>query len=183
MDYVLAPYTIIVDTREQAGYKFTGFRADSRRGYAPLVVPIEMAALKSGDYSLKGFEGRVAVERKSKADAYSTFSQGRERFENELERLATMDFAAVVIEATLQSCLNDPPPHTKFTKKSFYRSYIAWMVRYRLPFIFCPTRTEAERTTLRILERWWLDDRERQKQESQGMEAKSNAEAPPQTFQ
>jgi len=74
-----------------------------------------------------------------------------------------MEFACVVIEASLTSCLNDPPSHTKFTKKSFFRTYIRWMVRYRLPFIFCSTRTEAERHTLRILQGFFYDEQDRQK--------------------
>ena len=163
MDYVLAPFTIVIDTREQAGYDFRGFKADADKRYAPLVIPIEIGTLQTGDYSLKGYEDRIAIERKSKADCFSTFSQGRDRFERELERMRSMDFAAVVVEATLGSCQTDPPEHTKFSFKSFYRSYIRWMVRYRVPFIFCPTKNEAERATMRMLQGFWLDEQERNK--------------------
>ena len=49
--------------------------------------------------------------------------------------------------------------------KSFYRSVIAWNIRYpRVHFWAAETRTFAERTTLRWLQRFWEDDQERIKQ-------------------
>lgn len=168
-DYVLFPATVIVDSREQAPFQFTGFTADARHKGKPLIVPIEIAGLTTGDYSLAGFEQRICVERKSKADAYGTFGRDRERWERELDRMAKMDFAAVVVEASLLACLTDPPPNTKFLPKSFYRSVIAWQVRYRtIQWCFAPSRHWAERTTLRWLERFWLDEKERIKQGAKG---------------
>ena len=165
-DYVIAPYTIICDSREQHIFPFLGYRCDARQNYRPLIIPTEVAGLKTGDYSLKGFEEVVAIERKSLQDAYSTFCAGRERFERELERLNALEFAFVVVEADWGTILNNPPPHTKFSPKSFYRSVIAWQVRFpKVQWWFCATRSFAERTTLRLLERFWLDDQARKKQE------------------
>lgn len=176
MDYVLAPFTVIVDTREQHGYSFTGFRADAKHWQRvgdppaivkpPYIIPLDVAGLKTGDYSLAGYEDIIAIERKSKQDAYSTFCHEHDRFERELARLnALPGWAGVVVEASLVSCLSDPPPHTKYAPKSFYRQLRAWQIRFRgVHWEFCATRTEAERTVLRWLERYWLDDRERVKQ-------------------
>jgi hypothetical protein len=99
-DYIITPYTVIIDSREQAPHSFQGFLADAHQKNKPLLVSVEVAGLKSGDYSLKGFEDRIAVERKSLQDAYSTFCQGRDRFERELARLNEMEYAAVVVEAS-----------------------------------------------------------------------------------
>lgn len=163
-DYIICPFTVIADSREQSPWHFTGFKADAAQNYKPLIVPVEVAGLKSGDYSLKGFEDRVGIERKSLADAYSTFSQGRDRFERELERLQEMEFAAVVIEASWPAVLFSPPPHTKFSPKSFFRSVIAWQIRYpQVHWWACETRTFAERVTFRLLQRFWLDEQERLK--------------------
>ena len=51
------PLCIIQDTREQAPYTFACITPP------PLV---EVATLASGDYSIKGLEDKVAIERKSK---------------------------------------------------------------------------------------------------------------------
>ncbi len=175
MDYVLAPFTAIVDTREQHGFSFTGFTSDAKHWKRddwgnvtkpPYIIPVEVAGLKTGDYSLKGYEDIIAVERKSKQDAFSTFCHEHDRFERELHRLnALPGWAGVVVEASLASCLSDPPQHTKYAPKSFYRQLRAWQIRFRgVHWEFCATRTEAERTVLRWLERYFLDDRERAKQ-------------------
>jgi DNA excision repair protein ERCC-4 len=165
MDYVVAPYTIIVDSREIHRFGFTGYRADARQQKKPLVIPVEVAALKTGDYSLKGYENRIAVERKALQDAFSTFCHERDRFERELERLNALEFAGVVIEAGWPSILNSPPPHTQFSPKSFFRSVVAWNVRYpRVHFWACETRSFAERVTLRWLERFFLDEQTKLKQ-------------------
>lgn len=48
---------IVIDTREQTPYGFAKYDAEPIR-----------AALPTGDYSLPGFEDRVAIERKSLDD-------------------------------------------------------------------------------------------------------------------
>lgn len=164
-DYILAPYTVIVDSREQSPFHFTGYRSDARQSYRPLVIPVEIAALASGDYSLLGFENRVAVERKSLQDAYSTFAQNRERFERELDRLNALEFAGVVIEASWPAIIHRPPERSKFLPKCFFRSVIAWQVRYpKVHWWAAETRSFAERVTLRWLERFYLDDQQRTKE-------------------
>lgn len=165
----LTPYCVCIDSREQFPFPFVGYRCDARDQYRPLIIRTKVEGLRTGDYSLEGFEEVIAIERKSLSDAYSTFCQGRERFERELERLDAMPgFAAVVVEAGWPTILNSPPPHTKFSPKSFYRSVKAWQIRYRgVHWEFWETRSMAERATLRLLERYYFDDQERKKKESQ----------------
>jgi len=58
---------IIVDTREQSPYSF-----------ATITPPPETirATLKTGDYSLAGYENKITIERKSLIDAFGTFGEG-----------------------------------------------------------------------------------------------------------
>lgn len=157
-NYVVCPFTIIVDTREQHAFDFRGFTADgpSTLPLRPLIVPIKSQGLKSGDYSIDGYEERIAVERKSLSDLYSTLGQDRDRFIRELARLAVMDFGAVVVEASWATILHRPPDRSRLSPKSVYRSVLAWQQRYpRVHWWCCDTRQFAEETTLRILERYW----------------------------
>lgn len=161
-DPLILPFTIIVDTREQFPYHFTGFRADTRQRYRPLVIPVKRAALKSGDYSIDGFEDRVAVERKSLSDLYGSIGGERDRFQREFERLAEYEYAAVVIEAGWPAILHHPPPRNPskngrlLLPKHVYRTAIAWQQRFpRVHWWPCDTRNFAERTTFRILEMFW----------------------------
>ena len=161
------PCAVVVDTREQAGYSFTRIPADVSQGGGFVAIRTEVRTLRSGDYSLAGYEARVAVERKSLADAYGTFGQGRDRFERELLRLNVMQFAAVIVEAEWSEVLGSPPPHTQLSPKTIFRSVLAWQQRFtRVHWWFMPGRAAAEVTTFRVLERFW---KERVKEAGAGM--------------
>ena len=53
-------FTIIVDTRENLPYLFHGYTCGMKR-----------SGLKTGDYSIEGYESAICIERKSKEDLYS----------------------------------------------------------------------------------------------------------------
>ena len=114
--------------------------------------------LKSGDYSIDGFEDRVAVERKSLSDLYGSLGTGRDRFEREMVRLKDFEFAAVVIEAPWSTIINKPPSRSRLKAVSVVATIIAWMQRYRVHWITCPNRIFAEKITHRILDRWYRDE-------------------------
>jgi ERCC4-type nuclease len=156
---ITVPFTIVVDTREQLPFRFEELRGDGKDGRCPLFVPISHSPLATGDYSLEGFEDRIAIERKSLADLFATLSQGRRRFQRELERLAGYDFAAVVIEADWRTITCDPPERSRLLPKTVFRSVIAWQLRYpRIHWWTCPNRRFAEIATFRLLERFWKHD-------------------------
>lgn len=126
---------IAIDTRERRPYAFPG---------------AEVRTLPTGDYSLIGLEDRVAIERKSKADAYGSLGQGRARFRREWERLAQLDYAAVVIEDTLPGFLQRPA-HSKMNPASAVGTLLAWSVRYRVPVFFAGDRAHAQALTGKLL--------------------------------
>ena len=140
--------TIVRDSREQRPYSFSQWTS---------IKPVTHK-LPAGDYSVAGLEHRIAIERKSLIDAYGTFGSGRARFERELARLAEIDFAAVIIEASMWQALMYPPARVqKFTPKCFNRAWICWAQRFGVHFIFCETRDLAQRQTYLLLERFWRD--------------------------
>ena len=130
---------IVVDSREQRPYEYPGAITK---------------ALASGDYSIAGLEASVAVERKSKADAYNSLGYGRDRFRREVERLAGYDFAAIVVEDSVPSFLH-PPPHSRMRPQSALGSLIAWSVRYRVPVLFAGDREHGQALTRKLLEMYW----------------------------
>lgn len=144
-------FCIIRDTREQRGWDFACITPP------PLV---EVATLVSGDYSLKGLTDKVAIERKSLADAFGTFGQGRERFERELERLSQLRFAAVVLERDFDTIVKRPPARSRLKPKTVIRSMAAWAIRWNVHFYWLPNRAAAEKWTFILLERFWNDLRD-----------------------
>ena len=130
--------TIIIDTREQLPYAFTGYST-------------KRATLSTGDYSLEGYEHRIAIERKEKSDAWGVIGSGRNRFERELKRLAALERAAIVIECSLAQFACPPPHIEKVDARMAVGSFISWMVAYRVPVIWCDSRPYAERIVIRFL--------------------------------
>ncbi len=63
------------------------------------------AKLDAGDYSVVGFEQRVAVERKSLRDFVGTVIHDFDRFARELQKLSAMEAACIVVEADLTAVL------------------------------------------------------------------------------
>jgi ERCC4-type nuclease len=129
---------IVIDDREKQPYAFAG------------AVTRHLAA---GDYSLLGYEDRVAVERKSKKDAYRSLGHVRERFQCEIERLAEYDYAAIVIEASMPAFLI-PPPFGELHPHAAIASLLGWSVKYRLPVFFAGDRAHGESTTRHLLEKY-----------------------------
>jgi ERCC4-type nuclease len=131
-------FTVVIDSREQQPYSYPG---------------AVVKGLPTGDYSALGYENRVAIERKSKADAYASLGSGRARFERELQRLAKLDYAAIVIESSLEDFL-EPPAFTRMNPKSAVNSIIAWSVKYRVGVFFAGNRTLARSLIYRLLEKF-----------------------------
>ncbi len=134
---------IVIDSREQDGFPFTGYDAE--------VVP---GTLQTGDYSLVGLEDMVAVERKSLPDLVACLGRERERFERELERLRAMEYILLVVESPITD-LATGQYRSKLNPTAALESVFAFMSRYRLPFYFAQDRRGAERATFSFLRHYW----------------------------
>lgn len=135
----------IIDTREQKPFVFTGIGE---------VIDLTVGTLKSGDYSVAGYETRVAVERKSLEDAVMSMTWGRERFERELMRLSSFQRAAVVIEGSMQDVL-DGAFRSQAAPQSIIGSCAAFFVDYGVPFIFANNPATAAYFTQKLLYKYW----------------------------
>lgn len=138
------PLPILTDSREQNPYEFEG---------------AVTAALKSGDYSLFGFEDQIAIERKSLADAYSSLGSNRERFRREMERLSKMDYAAIVIESTMEEFLK-APPYSQMNPRAAINTLLSWSIRFKVNIFFAGNRRLGRTLTYRLLEKFWKHKKE-----------------------
>ncbi|HRR45284.1 MAG TPA: ERCC4 domain-containing protein [Mesotoga sp.] len=125
-------FVLIVDTREQA----------------PLFDVCEWCvrkALKQGDYSVVGFEDKVAIERKNMADLLSSLGSDRKRFEKELERLEGYEWKGLVIEGT-ETEIYVPSRFSSIHPNSVYQSICSMEVR-GFHVYYAKDREKA---------RWWV---------------------------
>lgn len=91
-------YTVIRDTREQQGWRFP-----AERDCLGTVVE----TLRTGDYTLKGYESILCVERKQDTGEIATnLTQGR--FERELERMDAYALPFLVCEFSMKEIISFP---------------------------------------------------------------------------
>jgi DNA excision repair protein ERCC-4 len=136
---------VVIDAREKLPYKFPA---------------AEIAFLNTGDYSLHGFEDRVAIERKSKSDAYRSVGHMRERFRREFERLAALDYAAVIVECSLADFMI-PPPFSELHPSAAVGTLLSWSVRHRVPVYFAGDREHGQWLTQYLLTKYaWYAEQE-----------------------
>ncbi len=154
MRTVESPFTVVVSSLEQARYFFTGLKPDSDQKGDLLIVPTEYRHLRTGDYSIKGLEEYVTVERKTVNDILQTLSSGRDRFEREHQRMSEMTYAAVVIESTLPEMLNTVHAHG-VSPKTAVRTWLSWEQKFGVPWHWVGDRRLSEVITYRLLEKFW----------------------------
>lgn len=130
-------FVLVIDTREQN----------------PLCTEVKgltvcRDTLKDGDYSIRGFEGRFTVERKQTSDFFSYIAKERRRTVQKLERLKTFDFAALVIEASLEDLLS-PQLYSQVSPEVVRQFLVSANVRYNL-HVYCARSREK-------VEMWLID--------------------------
>ena len=139
------PFKIAIDSREQRPYKFAGFDTVVRK-------------LDAGDYGLELPDGSlalVAIERKSHADLWGSMGTGRARFERCVKRLAKLDYAAIIVECTLDEACVPPKQVQRLQASSVVGGLISWGVQYGVPTIYVGSRAAGERYVLRGLAAWY----------------------------
>ena len=142
-------FIIITDTREQKPFTFQNIKPEP-----PATI---RKGLKTGDYSIVGFEDKIVCERKEIGDLFNSVGKHRKRFEAEMERLATFDYAALVVESDIKTWFMNPPSRSKMSPRSVFRSLIAFSQRYGVHLWDMWNREAAERVTYLILKRYFDD--------------------------
>ena len=129
--------TALIDTREQLPWTLEPLKR-------------ERATLATGDYSVKGLESFVSIERKSLSDYLGCIGQGRERFEAEMQRILAYETRAVIVEATWQQLENGDWRRSKVTPQAVVGSTLGWIAK-GVPIILAGDRFTADKFATKIL--------------------------------
>lgn len=132
--------TYLIDTREQTPFDFASM--DPR-------IRTASATLPTGDYSIRGLEHLVTVERKSLDDLIGCVGRGRERFERELQRMKSYTARCVVVECSWDA-LEFGDYRSQITPKALTGSVMGWM-EMGILFFFARNATEAARFTANFM--------------------------------
>lgn len=118
-------FVLLQDTREQRPL-FTRL---------PKGLVVQSTTLHDGDYSVKGFQDKIAFERKGITDLYPYCSTERDKTIPKMQRLSRMEFAALVIEAKESEVIQ----HQTFTRvhpETIRGALISFQVRYGIHVVF-----------------------------------------------
>jgi ERCC4-type nuclease len=132
---------ILIDSRERKPWKFQ--------------IPTETATLLTGDYSLKGYEDEIGIERKTLDDLWICLTSERERFQKELERSLQYKKLFVLFEARWQDVL-DGRYRSDMRPKAAWPSIHAFSIRF-CPFIAVETPGTGSRICSTLLTRYFRD--------------------------
>lgn len=121
-------FTVIIDTREQTPASMGNLSS-------------EVATLDTGDYSVKGLEQYVRLERKSLPDLIGCIGKERERFQRELVRLRGFQERAVIVECTWPE-VEMGQWRGKIRPNQVIGSILRWQLE-GIPFIFAGPRPKS----------------------------------------
>jgi hypothetical protein len=128
-------------------------------------VESKRATLKSGDYTISGYETEIICERKSCVSEIVKNCTGKDyqRFQRELIRLQSFKEKYVILEFSLQNLLDYPKncgipvykiPFIKRIGQSILKQIETMEVKYNIPFIFAQNRFDAQEIVLDIFRKF-----------------------------
>jgi ERCC4-type nuclease len=145
MDFRTGPkFTVIKDTREQEGYHFSAFNACAGM--------IELK-LDTGDYTIKGLEKQVCVERKGCVEELAiNLGQKKFAFMNEIQRMKAFPHRFIVLEFDLEDLISFPektriPVRNKLALKITGKYMLKCLMEFELyeniHILFCGNKHNA----------------------------------------
>ena len=142
-------FVLVIDTREND--------ALFKRPLKGLVTVRN--TLATGDYSIRGFENGIAVERKNLSDLLSSLGGNRDRFKRELEKLKEYERKWIFVEATHQEALSYQE-YSLMHPNAVRQSIVSIEIRLGIPFYFQPDRRQMERHLIDLFVNYYKVNRE-----------------------
>lgn len=141
--------TALIDTREQSPLDLSPLR-------------VETVTLTTGDYSVRGLEHVIAIERKSLPDLLGCVGQHRLRFDREVARLMGYPVRAIVVESTWRE-IESGEYRSQVTPSATIGSLLGWIAA-GVPILMAGDHERAGVYTSRLLyiaaRRRWREARE-----------------------
>lgn len=155
MPYKEAPkFTVIKDTREQDGYFFGPFNT---------CAGMVEEKLDTGDYSIKGMEDKICIERKGCVEELAVnLGQKKYAFLAEIERMEAFPHKFIVLEFSLDDLIKFPndtripvknKASLKITGKYMLKCLFEFELYNNVHVLFCGNKTNAFIAVSSILKR------------------------------
>ena len=142
---------IIIDTREQHHWNF--YEDEDK-------ATTTRCKLDTGDYSVRGYENKICVERKSLIDWVNTIVNNHNRFHVELLRMRDYDRSFVIIEGSVDDIMHKkyetPAIKRNISPETIIKMSIGIMMKYPwVQVVLADNRYSAKIVALNILRQYW----------------------------
>lgn len=149
-------FHIVQDTREQNPFKFDPESYEDCLG-------TDIDTLKTGDYSIRGHECRLCIERKaSVSEIANNLGKEWDRFEKELERMREYPHAFIICEFSVEEVFTYPS-YNRFSKivresiktngKFLMKRLMEIELEYNCKILFCGNKLYATKLTYSLMKR------------------------------
>lgn len=145
-------FTVIKDTREKVGSWDFSFAEDCTNQ--------EVGTVKTGDYTLRGYEDILCIERKrTTGEVAINLGSKWKTFERELERMSTYVYRYIILEFAISDVLNFPVnssiPRNQWDKLRMNGKFLLKKLneieeKYGIEIIYAGSKEEAEQKVLEI---------------------------------
>ena len=136
MEKQVSKIKIVIDNREKRPWVFS--------------VPTISGTLSTGDYSVKGLEDYISIEKKDLGDLCNCLGKDRDRFLKEMERARALEFFAIIIEADLKTIMNGRF-RSLISVRSLIGSLMTFCFRFNAHVFFAGDRAGGERICEELL--------------------------------
>jgi len=147
-------YTVLQDSREQKGWMFEPYQK---------CLGTEITNLKYGDYTIKGLEDYLCIERKASAsEIANNLGKEKERFHREMDRMFNVKHKYIICEFSCSQLLRFPEGAgipasklkiVKMTGKLIMKHLLELQMQYNVNVLFCDNAVNAFTTASSIIKR------------------------------
>ena len=146
-------YVILTDTSEKNGWSFNSFDK---------CLAVTRWGLKTGDYTVRGLERDLVVERKaSTGELAMNLGKKRKAFEAEIERMSSFRWKYILCEFSIDDLMNFPrnsgipKKNLKFVRmngKFMWKKLCEYQEQSGVEVVFCDSKLDAEERAMFIFE-------------------------------
>lgn len=139
-------FTIIIDTREQKPWSFNDYM-------------VSHAKLDTGDYSIKGLENILCIERKRNvAEIANNITESR--FKDVIGRMSNIKHSFLLLEFDLEDVMNYPIGSTipkklwskiRISPQYILKHIVDLQIEHNIHIIFCSSSSNAEKIALVLM--------------------------------
>ena len=146
-------YVILKDTREINGWNFES---------ADRCLAVANWGLKTGDYTAKGLEKELVIERKASTGEIATnLGKKRKAFDAEIERMSQFRWKYIICEFSIDDLMNFPEnsgipekqlQYVRMNGKFMWRKLCEYQENFGVQVVFCDDKISAQERVLMIFD-------------------------------